>query len=254
MEELETAISAIKEAGNIVMKHYGKATASSKADKSLVTRADTESENLIKSILQKQFPNYQILGEETGFTGKKSDYLWVVDPLDGTTNYTFRNPFFDISIALTHKGDPILGAVFFPPQGELFYAKRGNGAYLNNSRINVSDKREIDGSVITSCHGNDQNSVKRMISAFSKLKMINQKVRQLGAAALELCFVASGRVDAFFMTGMNPWDVAAGTVILREAGGKATDFEGKPFNMNSRDILGSNGKIHESLLEILKNV
>jgi len=254
MAELETAISAIRQAGNVVMKHYGRVTPSSKADKSLVTKADIESENLIKTILQKKFPDYPILGEETGLTGQKSDYLWIVDPLDGTTNYTFRNPFFDISIGLAYKGNPILGAVLFPPQDELFYAKRGSGAYLNNSKIGVSDRKEIDDSIITFCHGRDKDSVRRMIDAFSQLKVINQKVRQLGAAALELCYVANGRVDAFFMTGMNPWDVAAGTVILREAGGTATDFQGKAFNMNSHDILGSNCKIHEGLLNVLKKV
>lgn len=254
MNELETAISAIKEAGRIVMEYYGKATVSYKPDRSLVTEADTESERAIKDILLGEFPDYPILGEETGRTGKESEYLWIVDPLDGTTNYTFRNPFFDISVALTHKSDPILGVVLYPPQDELYHAEKGIGAYLNNTKIVVSGTKEIDKSVVTFCHGRDQGSVKRMISAFAKLKVINNKVRQLGAAALELCYVACGRVDAFFMTGMNPWDVAAGTVILREAGGKVTDFRGNNFSMNSQDILGSNIRLHEDLLKILRHI
>lgn len=254
MREMEVAVRAIGEAGRIVTKYYGKATSSVKSDKSLVTKADTESEEVIKAILRKEFPSYPILGEETGKTGEESDYLWVVDPLDGTTNYIFRNPFFDISIALTYKGDPILGVILYPPQDELFHAEKGKGAYLNDFRIMVSDREQIDSSIVTFCHGSDQDSVRRMIDAFSKLKNINQKVRQLGAAALELCYVASGRVDAFFMTGMNPWDVAAGTVIVREAGGQATDFRGNYFNIHSHDILGSNGRIHKSLLDILQDI
>ena len=254
MNELDTAISAIEKAGRIVMDYYGKATASYKSDRSLVTRADTESERAIKSILLKKFPNYPILGEETGRTGEESDYLWIVDPLDGTTNYTFQNHFLDISTALSYRGDPILGVVLYPPQNELFHAEKGKGAHLNNAKITVSNTRQINDSILTFCHGRDQDSVKRMISAFAKLKVINNKVRQLGAAALELCYVACGRVDAFFMTGMKPWDVAAGTIILREAGGRATDFHGDNFNMDSHDILGSNGIIHHDLVDMLKDI
>ncbi len=254
LSELEIATRAIVEAGKIVMKYYGKASASYKSDKSLVTTADEESERAIKAILQRETPDYPILGEETGQTGGESEYLWVVDPLDGTTNYTFRNPFYDISVALTHKGNPILGVVLYPPQNELFYAERGKGAYLNNERIVVSDTKEIDKAIVTFCHGRDQDSVRRMISAFSKLKMINNRVRQLGAAALELCYVACGRVDVFYMTGMNPWDVGAGAIILEEAGGRVTDFRDEKFNLNSSDILGSNGALHEDLLEVLKSV
>ena len=250
--ELDVAIEAVREAEKIITRYYGKTTFSFKPDKSLVTKADTESEEVIKRVLRKEFPNYPVLGEESGRTGGESDYLWVVDPLDGTTNYTFHNPFFDISVALTYKNDPILGVVSYPSQDELFYAEKRKGAFLNETKIEVSNQMQIENSILTFCHGRDKDSVRRMIEAFSELKQINQKVRQLGAAALELCYVASGRVDAFFMTGMNPWDVAAGTVILREAGGLVTDFNGQNFNMQSEDILGTNGKIHKSLLDILQ--
>ena len=254
MSELETAIRAIEKAGRIVRKYYGKAAVTYKSDNSLVTKADSESERAIKAILQKEFPDYPILGEETGRTGEESDYLWVVDPLDGTTNYTFRNPWYDISVALTCKGNPILGVVLYPPQDELFWAEKGGGAHLNNERITVSDTEEIDRAIVTFCHGRDQDSVRRMINAFSKLKVINNKVRQLGAPALDLCYVACGRVDVFYMIGMHPWDVAAGAIILREAGGKVTDFSDHNFDLNSSDILGSNGRMHDNLLNILKNI
>jgi myo-inositol-1(or 4)-monophosphatase len=251
MEELEVAIEVVKKAGAIVKKYYGKVNASRKSDRSLTTKADMESENLIRNFLQKRFPDYSILGEETGRTGKESDYLWIVDPLDGTTNYAFQNPFFDISLGLVYKGKPIMGVVFYPPQNELFYAEKGKGAYLNDTRITVSDRRKFDDSIIAFCHGRDQQSVRRMINAFSCIKPINNKVRQLGAAALELCYVACGRIDAFFMVGINPWDVAAGATILKEAGGKVSDFSGKDFDLTCHDILGSNVRIHQRLLDIL---
>jgi len=228
--------------------------ASYKFDKSLTTKADMESEQAIKNILTKRFPNHAILGEETGRSGMDSDYMWIIDPLDGTTNYAFQNPFFDISLGLAYKGNPFIGVILYPPQDELFYAEKGKGAYLNDARITVSGTDNIDSAIIAFCHGRDQESVKRMISAFSRLKPINNKVRQLGAAALELCYVACGRIDAFYMVGINPWDVAAGAVILKEAGGKTTDFKGEDFNVSSRDILGTNVRTHDKLLDILGNI
>jgi len=254
MEELEVAIEAVKKAGDILKKYYGQVAASRKSDRSLTTNADMESENVIRNLLQKRFPDYPILGEETGRTGKESDYLWVVDPLDGTTNYTIQNPFFDISLGLVHKGKPIIGVVFYPPQNELFYAAKGKGAHLNDARITVSERRKFDDSIIGFCHRRDQESVKRMIKAFSCIKPVNSKVRQLGAAALELCYVACGRLDAFFMVGTNPWDVVAGATILKEAAGEVSDFRGKDFNLASNDILGSNTRIHQKLLDLLNNI
>jgi myo-inositol-1(or 4)-monophosphatase len=254
LSELETAIRAIKEAGRIVRKYYGKTAVTYKSDKSLVTEADSASEKIMKNILQKEFPDYPILSEETGLTGEESDYLWVVDPLDGTTNYAFQNPFYDISIALTHKGNPILGIVLYPPQNELFWAEKGKGAYLNKERITVSDTEKVDRAIVTFCHNSDQDSVRRMINAFSELKVKNNNVRQLGAPALDLCYVACGRVDGFYMIGMHPWDVAAGAIILREAGGRVTDFSDHNFDLSSSDILGSNGRMHDDLLNILQNI
>jgi len=251
MEELEVAIEVVKKAGAVIKKYYGKVATSPKSDGSLTTNADVESENLIRNLLQKRFPDYPILGEETGRTGKESDYLWIVDPLDGTTNYTIQNPFFDVSLGLVHKDKLVIGVVFYPTQNELFYAEKDKGAYLNDARIMVSDRRNFEDSIIGFCHGRDPQSVKRMVNAFSRIKPLNNKIRQLGAAALELCYVACGRIDAFFMVGLNPWDVIAGATILKEAGGKVSDFKGKDFDLASRDILGSNVKVHQKLLDIL---
>lgn len=251
-KELRVAIEAAEEAGRLLMKHYGKVSAKYKTDKSVVTEADVESEKRIKSILKKQFPEYSFVGEETGYGERKSGYVWIVDPLDGTTNYKMMNPFFGISVALVYEDSPVLGVVNYPCQKEVFYAEREKGAFLNRKKIHVSNENDIEKSILTFCHGRDKSSVKKMINIFGKLKLINNKVRQIGAAALELCYVACGRTESFFMVGVNPWDVAAGTIVVREANGLATDFDGKDFTVSSKNILASNGKIHGRLIELLK--
>ncbi len=250
-EELEVAIYAAREAGKLLMNYYGKVHRSFKADASTITEADIEAEKIIKSILEGEFSDYSFLGEESGIDKKDSDYMWVVDPLDGTTNFSMRNPFFNTSIALTYKGEPILGVVYYPYEDEIFHAKKGEGAFLNRDRIKVSEENEIENSIIAFCHGSDEKSTKNLIDIFGKLKLINRKIRQIGASALELSFVACGRVEAFFYPGLNPWDVAAGALMVSEANGKVTDFEGNPFNLGSSDLLASNGKIHDKLIEII---
>ncbi len=252
-KELEVAIDATMEAGKILLKYYGKVSKCYKPDKSLVTKADAESEETIKSILTKEFPNHSFLGEESGYDKAESDYSWIVDPLDGTTNYTIRNPFFDVSIALVCKEEPILGVVYYPYEGEIFYAEKNGGAHLNGKKIKVSDNDEIDKSILTFCHGNEEKDINNIINIFGKLKLTTSNVRQIGAAALELCYVACGRVESFLMAGVNPWDVAAGAIIVKEATGKVSNFDGNPFTMNSHDILASNGKIHDRLLGILRS-
>ena len=193
-KELDVAKEAALEGGKTLMEYYGKVSIRYKEDRSITTEADVASEEKIKSILRGEFPSYSLLGEETGLEQGISDYTWVIDPLDGTTNYFMRNPFFDVSIALAYKNEPVIGVVYYPAMNEIFYAEKGKGAYLNDKRIFVSNVTEIRDSIITFCHGRDQNSVKEMINIFGKLKLINNKVRQIGAAALELCYVACGRV------------------------------------------------------------
>ncbi len=251
---MDAAKKAALEGGKILMEFYGKVSARYKEDGSITTVADVESEKEIKAILKGEFPSYSLLGEESGLEQGISDYMWVIDPLDGTTNYYMKNPFFGVSIALTCKAKPLMGVVYFPFMNEIFYAEKGKGAYLNDEKIFVSNVSEINDSIITFCHGRDQNSVKEMLKIFGKLKLINNKVRQIGSAALELCYVACGRVDSFFMIGVNSWDVAAGVLIVKEAEGKVTDFEAKPFNMQSENILATNSKTHERLLKLINEV
>lgn len=250
--EAETAIKAALKSGKIIMRRYGRIHAKYKEDKTIVTEADEESEKNIIAILKKNFPDYSILSEESGLKKKDSELMWAVDPLDGTTNYAMMNPFFDVSIALLKKNEPILGVVYYPYQKELFYAEKNRGAYMNDKRIRVSKKNRIEDSVLTFCNSPDNESTEKMAKIWRTWKLLNPKVRQIGAGALEMAYVACGRVECFLMTKMNPWDVAAGTVLVREAGGKVTDFCGREFTTDSSDILASNGMLHKRLLDLIE--
>jgi len=250
--EMEVAQAAAHEAGKILMDNYGKVSARFKPDRSIVTDADIKSEETIKGILKKEFPDHSFLGEESGIEDKGSEYTWVVDPLDGTTNYSIKNPFFNVSIALAKGGQSVLGVVYYPFQEELFYAETGKGAYLNDERIHVSNVSRIRDSFVSFCHGHDAQTVERMVPIFRRIKLLTEHLRQIGASALELSYVACGRTGCFFQLKMNPWDVAAGSLIVSEAGGKVTDIVGAPYTLKSRDLVASNGLLHEELLGLLR--
>ena len=250
-DELKTAAKAAKAAGEILLKHYGKIHVRYKKDLSFVTEADVLSEKKIKSILEKEFPEYSVLGEESGLTEKCSEYTWIIDPLDGTTNYAILDPFYNVSIALAKGPNPVLGVVYYPAQDELYHAVKGRGAYMNGKRIHASKKRDMVTSFISFCHSRDSATTERINKIFPRLKRASDHVRQIGAAELELAYVGAGRIEAFMMLKQNPWDVASGSLIVKEAGGRATDINGKPFNLESRDLVASNGLLHNKLLKII---
>jgi myo-inositol-1(or 4)-monophosphatase len=249
--ELELAKKAAIEGGKVLMKYYGKVSMNYKKDRSIATEADLVSERRIKKIIEEAFPNHSILGEEYGLEERYSDYKWIIDPLDGTTNYWIKNPFFCVSIALTQREEPIIGVVYYPITEEMFYAQKGEGAYMNDSQISLSDTSEIADSIVTFCHGRDKTSIREMIQIFGKLKPITSKVRQIGATALELCYVACGRTDAFYVVGSNPWDVIAGITIVKESGGKVSDFEGNPYKIKTKNLIASNCRLHQKLLNLI---
>ena len=251
MKELEIAVDVAERAGQLLMKFYGKVNARFKKDKSFVTQADLKSEQMIKKILGEKFPNYSFLGEETGLRERNSKYVWVVDPLDGTTNFSITHPFFAVSIALVSSGTPVVGVVHYPFLNETFSAEKQNGAFLNGRSISISRTAKVENSILTFCHSSDASSRQRISSVFGVIKRLNDRFRQMGSASLELCYVACGRTDAFMMVGVKSWDVAAGALIVEEAGGKVTDFEGRQFTVNSRDVLASNGNVHPKLLAML---
>jgi myo-inositol-1(or 4)-monophosphatase len=251
-KELAAARRAAIAAGRVLMKHYGRVQAREKEDGSLVTVADGQSERLIKKMLFAAFPDYSFLGEEEGLDDRGSEFRWIVDPLDGTTNYSMKNPFFNVSIGLLKGEEPVLGVVFSPTQKELFHAIRGKGAFMNGKRIRVSSGAELPHARVAFCHGRDTRSVEVISGVFHTMKSMNETFRQLGSGALELCYVACGRLDAFLTAGTHPWDVAAGLLIVREAGGVVTDFSGNEYGMYSPDILASNRNVHAGLLRILR--
>jgi len=253
-KELEVAKTAARKAGKILLADFGKLKfIGSKSAQEVITNADYESEKKIISILRNNFPEYSILSEEAGKTEKKSEYMWVVDPLDGTTNYSINNPFFAISIALLKNNKPVLGIVYAPVTDELFHAIKGEGAYLNGEQIRVSEKDNFKESLMVYCHGYNMKDLKRAIDLFAKIKPLVRDFNRMRAGSLELAFVACGRVLAYISPGIKPWDVAAGALLVREAGGKVSDFEGNEWDLEKHDILATNGKVHERLLKIIND-
>jgi myo-inositol-1(or 4)-monophosphatase len=251
--ELDFACRAAREAGSVLMSHYGRVRVRYKSDRSVVTEADLESEKLIKSLLESEFPNYSFIGEESGREDKDAGNIWVVDPLDGTTNYMIKNPFFGVSIGLIVNGSPLLGVVYYPFLDELFWAEKKKGAFLNDEKIHVSKKERVEDSVVSFCNNRGEEAIKRMAPIFLDIKLVTNKFRQLGAGGLELCYVASGRTESFIMPDANIWDVAAGALIVSEACGRVTDFRGAQYSMKSRDVLASNGWTHDQMLRLLKD-
>ncbi|HUT22538.1 MAG TPA: inositol monophosphatase family protein [Candidatus Bipolaricaulota bacterium] len=256
MNHKSMALQTIKTAGNELLKLYNshKFTAKYKSKHQLVTSADLVANKIIAQAIKKHFPNHAILSEETGRSKNKSDYLWIIDPLDGTTNFFMHNPLFAVSIALAHQGKIILGVVYAPAVNELYVAEPGKGAFLNNKKLKVSNRNKISNALLTYCHGTGVNSWKKAIKIYSYYKLRASFIRQLGSASLELCYVASGRTDSILIPGAHPWDVAAGVLILREAGGKVTDFAGKEWNVKSKDMVASNKRIHQAILKDLKKI
>lgn len=252
-KELAVAVWAAKAAGKIIMAKYGKAAVNYKEHMEIVTEADKQAEKKIIAIIKKAFPAHSIIAEESGKSIQKSKFTWVIDPLDGTGNFTMMLPFFNTSIALMIGNTPVLGVVYSPIQKELFHAIKGKGAFLNGRQIKVSKQDNLLKSRTAFCHGGKTPElIKRSTDRYVRLKLSQCKVRQLGSAALELAYVAAGRLGAFWMTNINLWDVAAGVLLVQEAGGIVTDFEKKQFTGASRDIIASNPGIYHDLLPLLQ--
>ncbi|MFW9905183.1 MAG: inositol monophosphatase family protein [Candidatus Thorarchaeota archaeon] len=251
---LDIAIESAQKAGKLILNLFHKdIKIMTKLDQSILTEADLKADSLIKNIIHKNFPSHDIFSEETGRENKSSDYLWLIDPLDGTTNFSVHNPFFAVSISLLQKNEPLLGVVYSPFLDELFIAETNRGAYLDNQPITINKKASIESSLLAYSNGRDIYSRKQMIRIFEKLKIRNNKVRQVGAVALELCYVASGRFGAFIMPGMNSWDVFAGALIVKEAGGIVTDFQNNSLTLTSSDMIACSPSIHPILLNIINS-
>lgn len=240
------------EAGEKLLKDYqnfDRSRVNLKSDFEIVTESDLSSEKLILHGIIKEFPEHGILSEETGEQHADNDYLWIIDPIDGTTNFSIHDPMWSISIALAYQGEIKMGLIYAPVLGEMFTAILDESAELNGRKIQVSDFNR-EPLVHTFCHGSQIKDIKRAVKYYTQQKNSSFECRQLGSAALELAYVACGRVESLVIPGTKPWDVAAGVLITRMAGGKVTDFKGKNWTLDENDILASNGKTHLDLLKI----
>ncbi len=248
------ATRAALEAGKILKERLGDVRVIDyKAAYNIVTDVDKASEAKIFSIIKEEFPEDDVLAEESGFTkGETSRRRWLIDPLDGTTNYAHTYPFFSVSIGLEEDGKRILGVVYNPMTDELFTAEPGQGAYLNDEKLFVSDAKELGASLLATGFPPDTTKATRTnIKQFKTLTDQTHGVRRDGSAALDLCFVACGRLDGFWEMKLAPWDIGAGSLIVEEAGGKVTNLSGGPLDISTGHILATNGKIHDAMVETL---
>lgn len=220
----------------------------------LVTDADHQAEQRIIDVIHKAFPTHRVLAEERGLTETlPSRYTWVVDPLDGTTNFAHGFPAYCVSIGVECDGNGIVGAVYDPTRDELFTAELGHGAYLNGVPISASRTDHLDRALLVTGFAYDiRETPNNNLSHFARFALKVQGLRRTGTAALDLCYVAAGRFDGFWEVSLSPWDMAAGVVILREAGGKVTNCTGAPHSIYGRELVASNGLIHRAMLDLLR--
>lgn len=259
---LEDALFAASSAGEILRKHWGKLeTIKEKTHPGdLVTIADLESEKIIIDILHNKYPDHSILAEESGvqFLNQEketNDFTWAIDPLDGTTNYTHQFPMVCVSIALLYKDEPQIAVVYNPILDELFYAKKGHGAYLNSVRINVSNVTEVSKSLLATGFAYDRRlNPDNNLPEFCRLTLISQGVRRMGSAALDLAYVAAGRLDGYWEQGLKPWDIAAGALLVEEAGGLVSDHDCSSLKLYSGRILAANKRLNPELSQALLEV
>jgi myo-inositol-1(or 4)-monophosphatase len=252
---LNFAVNVARDAGALLVQRLGSAKITTKGDINLVTEADIAAENLIIERIRSHYPQHGILAEESGEAifvgGKRSEWKWIIDPLDGTTNYAHGYPCFCVSIALEHTGALEVGVVYDPMRDEMFAAERGQGATLNDRKIRVSSVEELNAAML--CTGFPYNVRERPDFAreFTNFTMSAQAVRRDGSAALDLAYVACGRFDGFWEDGLSPWDIAAGALLIQEARGRVTNFKNEPLDIYTEKVLATNGLVHDAMLRVL---
>ncbi len=255
-EETQEAIRLAQEAGRLLVERLPKPrTIEHKGPLSLVTDADRAADALITGALRTRFPTDDILSEETAANLTGAARCWIIDPLDGTTNYAHGYPSFCVSIALAEKMQPVVGVVYHPTMNELFVAERGRGAWLNDSPIHVSSINALGDALLATGFPYDRRERPDYYLAFYREFMIRtQGLRRDGAAALNLAYLACGRFDGFWEFGLAPWDVAAASLLVTEAGGQISDLTGGSFQLDDRRILATNGLLHQPMLEVIRGV
>lgn len=255
MSYLETSIEIAREAGQLLSGYFERRVQFElKGEFDLVTEADRASERLVLDRLRSHYPSHAVVAEETGSHGGASEYRWFVDPLDGTTNFAHGFPVFNVTLALERAGELIAGVIFDPIRDELFTAEKGGGAYLNGAKIHVSGARRILDSLVATGFPSRKRHQNVNVHFYYQLAMLSHGVRRGGSAALDLAYVACGRLDAFWEFGLNPWDMAAGILIVNEAGGVCSDMKGGPVNLFGPHLLTDDGAIHEEMLELFGEI
>ena len=254
-KEIQVARQAAKEAGIVLKRLFGQVRQiEKKGEIDLVTEADLQSEKIILDIIARQFPQDSILAEEAGEFNHRSDRLWIVDPLDGTTNFAHRFPVFAISIALKIEDELVLGLANSPCTNEHFEAVKGKGASLNKKPIRVSQTKTLEDSLLVTGFPYDvHENPHGVMEMFQKMIVRAQGIRRPGSAVIDLCYVAAGIFDGFWEERLKPWDTAAGAIIVSEAGGKVTTYKGNPFAPHLKSIVAANPHIHDAMLEVLNS-
>ncbi len=252
---LEIARQIAQEAGALLMRYYHRRVGFElKGEFDLVTEADHASEGLILERLRSHFPTHGIVAEEGGAVAGRTEFCWYVDPLDGTTNFAHGFPAFAVSLALEREGRLISGVIYDPLHQELFEAERGAGACLNGRRIRVSGVQRITDSLAATGFPSRKRHQNINIHFYYQVAMLSHGVRRAGSAALDLAYVGAGRLDAFWEFGLNPWDMAAGVLIVEEAGGRVSDMLGGPASIHGPHLLADNGLVHEPMLGLFREV
>ena len=252
---LEVSADIAREAGALLAGYFERrVTFELKGEFDLVTEADRASERLVVERLRAHFPAHSIVAEEGGGHDGTSGYRWYVDPLDGTTNFAHGYPVYNVTLALEHAGELIAGVIFDPSRQEIFTAERGSGAYLNGERIRVSQAKRVQDSLVATGFPSRKRHLNINVHFYYQLAMMSHGVRRAGSAAIDLAYVACGRYDAFWEFGLNPWDMAAGILLIEEAGGKCSGMKGEPMDLRGPHLLADNGAIHGEMVSLFAEI
>ena len=251
---LDISIDIAREAGALLMDYFGKVSYELKGDADLVTEADRASERLVVERLRAHFPDHSIVAEEGGGHESSSEYCWYVDPVDGTTNFAHGFPVFNITLALAKAGEMIAGVTFDPTRQELFAAEKGGGATLNGQKIAVSKATRLEDSLVSTGFPSRKRHHNVNIYFYWEMAMRTHGVRRAGSAAIDLAYVACGRFEAFWEFGLNSWDMAAGILLVEEAGGRCSDMRGGPKNLHGPSLIADNGGIHDEMVAVFADV
>lgn len=261
------AINTAAKAGEWILSKMGQFSSlqTKYSSHDLVTEVDRGAETLIRNLIHTYFPDHSFLGEEGVEPGPKAstealesvkgaEYLWIVDPIDGTTNFVHQFPFFSVSIALAHYGEVIMGVVYDPSRDEMFVGEKGKGAYVKTRRMNVATVEKLSESLIATGFPADRHRALPLnLKGLQALVPQVRNIRSSGSAALHMAYVAAGRLNGFWEIGLNAWDLAAGALLVQEAGGQVTDTAGRPYSLEVRDVVASNGHIHDEFLQKLRD-